>query len=176
MTLATFTVETSRGPLRCAATDAGLALICLPGSDFDAQLAPLVKSHGPARAVKSHPAATQLAAYFAGRLKAFDLALDLSHVTEFTRGVLEELRAVPFGELTTYGALADRVGRPRAARAVGRAVGSNPLPVVVPCHRVVAAGGGLGGFSGGLPMKRWLLAHEGALEARPGTSAAPVGG
>ena len=88
-------------------------------------------------------------------------AMDLSGCTPFQQRVLRELAAVPFGKLVTYGELARRVGLPRGARAVGGAVGSNPLPIFIPCHRVVAAGGGLGGFSAGLGWKARLLAHEG---------------
>jgi methylated-DNA-[protein]-cysteine S-methyltransferase len=100
--------------------------------------------------------------YFAGEASALiPDALDLSGCTQFQRRVLRELSAVGFGELVTYGELAERVGLAQGARAVGGAVGSNPLPIFIPCHRVVAAGGGLGGFSGDLLWKERLLAHEG---------------
>lgn len=100
--------------------------------------------------------------YFAGDLSALDdLPVDLGGRTPFSVAVLSALRAVPAGALTSYGRLAAEVGRPLAARAVGAAVGANPVPIVVPCHRVVAGDGSLGGFSGGLDVKRWLLAHEG---------------
>lgn len=101
-------------------------------------------------------------AYFAGDLVALDsLPVDLDGRTEFSRAVLTALRRLgPFG-LTSYGELANAVGRPAAARAVGQAVGANPVPILIPCHRVLAAGGTLGGYSGGLDTKRWLLAHEG---------------
>jgi methylated-DNA-[protein]-cysteine S-methyltransferase len=106
----------------------------------------------------------QLEDYFAGRRRAFDLPLDWSLTSGFQRRVLQELYAeVGFGDTVTYGELAGRVGHTEAARAVGIAMATNPLPVVVPCHRVVASGGQLGGFGGGLEMKRWLLTHEGAL-------------
>lgn len=106
----------------------------------------------------------QLAAYFDGGLRSFDVKLDWSLVTGFNRQVLRELAdTVPFGAVVGYGELARRVGQPSAAQAVGAAMGSNPLPVVVPCHRVVESDGGIGGFGGGLETKRQLLALEGVL-------------
>ncbi|MEO3752931.1 methylated-DNA--[protein]-cysteine S-methyltransferase [Streptomyces sp. B6B3] len=109
-------------------------------------------------------AVAELDGYFRGELRAFATALDWSLVSGFTEQVLRELAAsVPFGSVVGYGELAERVGEPDAARAVGAAMGANPLPVVVPCHRVVAADGGIGGFGGGLTTKRELLALEGVL-------------
>ncbi|MFF0424356.1 methylated-DNA--[protein]-cysteine S-methyltransferase [Streptomyces sp. NPDC004520] len=102
--------------------------------------------------------------YFAGEARDFDLPLDWSLATGFNRQVLRELAAsVPYGTVVGYGELARRVGQPGAAQAVGAAMGANPLPVVVPCHRVVESDGGLGGFGGGLETKRRLLALEGVL-------------
>ncbi|WP_435855436.1 methylated-DNA--[protein]-cysteine S-methyltransferase [Streptomyces malaysiensis] len=109
-------------------------------------------------------ATRQVESYFAGDTKAFTLSLDWSLTAGFNRRVLRELAAhVPFGTVVGYQDLADRVGEPGAARAVGVAMGSNPLPVVVACHRVVESGGGIGGFGGGLETKRTLLALEGVL-------------
>ncbi|MET9533925.1 MULTISPECIES: methylated-DNA--[protein]-cysteine S-methyltransferase [unclassified Streptomyces] len=106
----------------------------------------------------------QLAAYFDGGLRSFTLPLDWTLTTGFNRRVLRELAAgVPYGSVVGYGDLAHRVGQPRAAQAVGVAMASNPLPVVVPCHRVVESDGGLGGFGGGPETKRQLLALEGVL-------------
>jgi methylated-DNA-[protein]-cysteine S-methyltransferase len=106
----------------------------------------------------------QLEAYFAGGLREFELPLDWALSSGFNRQVLRELAdGVPYGTVVGYGDLAARVGRPEAAQAVGAAMGSNPLPVVVPCHRVVETDGGLGGFGGGLETKRKLLALEGVL-------------
>lgn len=107
------------------------------------------------------PVAEQLAAYFARRLTRFTVPLDLRQVTPFTARVLRETRKVRFGRLTSYGALADRLGSPGASRAVGGALGRNPVPIIVPCHRVLAQGGRLGGFTGGLTTKRLLLRVEG---------------
>lgn len=106
-------------------------------------------------------ARAQLAAYFAGRLRAFDLPL-APRGTAFQRDVWRALGDVPYGATTTYGALAAKLGRPTAARAVGAANGANPLPVVVPCHRVVGADGALTGYLGGVALKRALLALEDA--------------
>jgi methylated-DNA-[protein]-cysteine S-methyltransferase len=105
-------------------------------------------------------AVTQVEEYLAGERTAFDLPLDLGVATDFQRAVYEKLVQVPHGRLTTYGALARSLGRPGAAQAVGQAVGANPIPIVIPCHRVVAADGKLGGYSGGLPVKVALLAVE----------------
>ncbi|MEV4425760.1 methylated-DNA--[protein]-cysteine S-methyltransferase [Streptomyces sp. R-07] len=108
----------------------------------------------------------RLGRYFAGEARDFDLPLDWSLTTGFNRQVLRELAAsVPYGTVVGYGDLARRVGQPGAAQAVGAAMGANPLPVVVPCHRVVESDGGLGGFGGGLETKRQLLALEGVLPA-----------
>jgi methylated-DNA-[protein]-cysteine S-methyltransferase len=106
----------------------------------------------------------ELTAYFAGDLRAFTVPLDWSLTGGFHERVLRALATgVPYGTTTGYQGLADRVGEPGAARAVGVAMGANPLPVVVPCHRVVESGGGLGGFGGGRETKRELLALEGVL-------------
>jgi methylated-DNA-[protein]-cysteine S-methyltransferase len=108
-------------------------------------------------------AAGQLNAYFGGELVAFDVPLDL-HGTEFQRRCWLALATIPYGQTVSYGEQARRLGLgPDSARAVGSANGSNPVPVVLPCHRVVGADGSLTGFGGGLPLKRFLLEHEGAL-------------
>lgn len=101
----------------------------------------------------------QLGEYFDGKRQAFDLPLRLSG-TEFQMLVLDELRRIPYGETTSYGDIAARIGRPKAVRAVGAANGRNPIPIVVPCHRVIGAGGDLTGFGGGLGTKEALLRLE----------------
>jgi methylated-DNA-[protein]-cysteine S-methyltransferase len=101
----------------------------------------------------------QLAEYFAGDRKDFDLQLQLSG-TEFQVQVLEELQRIPYGETTSYGDIATRIGRPKAVRAVGAANGRNPLPIVIPCHRVIGSSGDLTGFGGGLDLKEALLRLE----------------
>jgi O-6-methylguanine DNA methyltransferase len=104
----------------------------------------------------------ELDEYFAGRRRIFDLSLDLRALAPFTVDVLRELARVPYGETTTYGELASRVGRPRAARAVGTVMNRNRIPIVLPCHRVVGSTGALVGYAGGLERKVALLELEGA--------------
>ena len=111
-------------------------------------------------------AATQLDEYFAGARRAFDLPVDLRG-TPFQNRTWSALAEIPYGTTVSYGEQARRLGVPRAARAVGAANGSYPLPIVLPCHRVIGANGALTGYGGGLDVKRWLLAHEaGAGESR----------
>ncbi len=105
-------------------------------------------------------AARQLSEYFAGTRKEFDLPL-APEGTEFQRGVWRHLQDIPYGETITYGELARRMGNPKASRAVGAANGANPIPIVIPCHRVIGADGKLTGFGGGLPVKEALLSLEG---------------
>jgi methylated-DNA-[protein]-cysteine S-methyltransferase len=107
-------------------------------------------------------AVRQLGEYFAGKREQFDLPLAPAG-TEFQRGVWRRLQEIPYGETISYGELAKRVGNPKASRAVGAANGQNPIPIVIPCHRVIGANGKLTGFGGGLPIKEALL----ALEAKP---------
>ncbi len=118
------------------------------------------------------PAAGQVRAYLEGRLTDFDLPVDLSSTTHFQRQVLREALGVPRGQVATYGEIALRIGKPHASRAVGQALGRNPIPIVVPCHRVIGADGSLRGYSGGggLKAKARLLALEGAT--LPGALAA----
>jgi methylated-DNA-[protein]-cysteine S-methyltransferase len=109
----------------------------------------------------------QLSEYFARTRTTFDLPLDAAG-TAFEHRVWDLLRAIPYGTTTSYGELARRLGDPKEARAVGAANGKNPIPIIVPCHRVVGSNGDLTGFGGGLERKRWLLEHEGALLALGG--------
>ena len=115
----------------------------------------------PSRGTADAPVMRTLARYFAGEPEAIDeLRVDPGG-TEFQAAIWKALRDIPAGKTSTYGRLAADIGRPAAARAAGGAVGSNPVPIVVPCHRIVGADGRLTGFGGGLRRKRWLLAHEG---------------
>ena len=107
------------------------------------------------------PVMAEIEAYCQGRLSTFTVPVDLRGVTEFTGRVLRAARRIPFGNLLSYGDVASRIGSPRASRAVGGALGRNPVPIIVPCHRVIARGGQLGGFTGGLETKRALLQIEG---------------
>jgi methylated-DNA-[protein]-cysteine S-methyltransferase len=104
----------------------------------------------------------QLAEYFEGTRKDFDLPLGFTG-TEFQKQVWTELTAIPFGQTVSYGDLARSIGKPSAVRAVGAANGDNPIPIIVPCHRVIGSDGGLTGYGGGLERKEWLLKHEGGL-------------
>ncbi|MBA2948279.1 methylated-DNA--[protein]-cysteine S-methyltransferase [Streptomyces himalayensis] len=164
-------VGTDIGPLLLAATEEGLVNVVFHASDAvrDKAVERLAARLGtePAEAPDSPLLAEpirQLAAYFAGARHQFDLPLDWTLASGFNRQVLRELAAaVPYGAVVGYGDLAARVGQPGAAQAVGMAMGANPLPVVVPCHRVVESDGGIGGFGGGLETKRQLLALEGVL-------------
>jgi len=124
---------------------------------------------GPADAWKRDPAlfreaVAQVRAYVAGELRVFSLPLAAAG-TPFQRRVWAALAEIPFGETRSYGEIARRIGQPGAARAVGLANGSNPISIVVPCHRVIGANGTLTGYGGGLERKRWLLEHESALVA-----------
>ncbi|MEU8530766.1 MULTISPECIES: methylated-DNA--[protein]-cysteine S-methyltransferase [Streptomyces] len=163
-------VESDIGPLLLAATDRGLVAVHFHArARVREQAVARLGDRFGAEVVESASGRLaepirQLAAYFAGELREFDLPLDWTLATGFNREVLRELAAgVPYGTVVGYGDLADRVGQPGAAQAVGAAMGANPLPVVVPCHRVVASDGTLGGFGGGLETKRQLLALEGVL-------------
>lgn len=110
-------------------------------------------------------AAAQLRAYFAGQLRDFELPLAPCG-TVFQQSVWSHLRTIPYAETTTYSTIAHAIGRPNAVRAVGAANGANPLPVVVPCHRVIGSSGALTGFGGGIEVKRWLLEHEARVAGR----------
>lgn len=123
-------------------------------------------------------AARQISEYVNGERRSFDLVLDLEEQSPFRRRVLEELARVPYGETISYGELAERCGRPGAARAVGNAVGRNPVPVVLPCHRVIRSDGTPGEYGGGRERKRQLLRLEGALpgaDPAPGPTTDPAG-
>jgi methylated-DNA-[protein]-cysteine S-methyltransferase len=159
-TIYTTHIDSRLGGVTLAATDEGLA-----GAWFDHQ------KHSPDTAGwqpnDAHPvlreAAAQLRDYFDGKRQQFDLPLDLSHGTAFQQSVWQALRAIPPGATTSYGALSANVGKPAAVRAVGAAVGRNPISVIVPCHRVLGKDGSLTGYAGGLDRKTALLALEGAL-------------
>ncbi|MEU9592449.1 methylated-DNA--[protein]-cysteine S-methyltransferase [Streptomyces sp. NPDC048219] len=164
-------VGTGIGPLLLAATGDGLVNVVFHATDAvrDRALERLASRLGtrPVEAPGSPllaEAVRQVEAYFAGERHDFDLPLDWSLISGFNRQVLRELASgVPYGSVVGYGELAGRVGQPGAGQAVGTAMGANPLPVVVPCHRVVASDGGIGGFGGGVDTKRRLLALEGVL-------------
>ena len=157
------TTDSPIGPLLLAATDAGLVMVSF--HDVEAALDELARKlsprvlHAPSRLDEPR---RQLDEYFAGDRRRFELPLDRSLSHGFRRRVLEELVKVGYGEVTSYQELAARVGHPRASRAVGTAMATNPIPIVQPCHRVLRSGGALGGYGGGLDVKRRLLRLEGA--------------
>jgi methylated-DNA-[protein]-cysteine S-methyltransferase len=156
-------LETPVGPMTLVATGGTLS-----GAYMERQrYRPAEDTFGAPDAELLAEAADQLTEYFAGRRTEFDLPLHFAG-TEFQRRVWAELRAVPYGETVTYGELAERLGRPTAARAVGLANGKNPISIIVPCHRVLGASGQLTGYAGGLPRKRYLLDFEQGL-VNPGT-------
>jgi len=163
------TVASPVGDLVLTATETGVTGVYFPTSRH-LPLSPL--SPHPLSSLPSGEWGTalldrveaQLKEYFAGSRTAFDLPLE-PRGTEFQLSVWELLRKIPYGATTSYGELARRLGDPHKTRAVGAANGANPIPIIVPCHRVVGSKGELTGFGGGLDRKRWLLEHEGALMA-----------
>jgi methylated-DNA-[protein]-cysteine S-methyltransferase len=157
----TLRIHSPLGTITFAASDKGLC-----GAWFDDQ------KHGPTGADKQHwhpspqnvllqSAASQMRAYFAGELQRFDLPLDLSVGTPFQQSVWQALQSIPLGASQSYGDLARRLDKPKAMRAVGAAVGRNPVSIIVPCHRILGAGGQLTGYAGGLWRKQALLKLEG---------------
>jgi len=163
------TVDSPAGRLVAVATPRGLARIAyeLPNGGLDlildqvaARLSPRIV-RAPARL---DGVRRELDEYFEGRRGEFDIPLDWSLVSgDFARRVLQVAAAIPFGTTRSYREVAEEAGSPRAFRAAGNALGSNPIPIIVPCHRVLATGGGLGGYTGGLDVKRLLLSVEGRL-------------
>jgi O-6-methylguanine DNA methyltransferase len=163
VTVQTAQIETPIGTLRVASTESGLAYVELPRA-AGCGLRGWLHHHLPsARCIESHErnrtAIDQILEYLAGERTEFDLPLDLRG-TEFQRAVWAALRKIPFGEQRSYREIAVEIGRPRAVRAVGAANGSNPVSLVVPCHRVINSDGKLGGYAGGLELKARLLAME----------------
>jgi methylated-DNA-[protein]-cysteine S-methyltransferase len=159
------TMDTPVGPLLLAGTSEGLVRVAYSSEDHDAVLQSLADRISP-RVLRAparlDAAARQLDEYFAGRRTAFDLPLDLRLSAGFRRAVLTRLREVAYGTTASYATLAAATGSPRAVRAVGTACATNPLPVVVPCHRVVRSDGALGNYVGGVAVKRTLLDLEAA--------------
>jgi methylated-DNA-[protein]-cysteine S-methyltransferase len=160
-------VDSPLGPLVVAATPEGLVRVAY--SDFRGEedvLEELARRVSPR--VLEAPARLdrvrrELDEYFEGRRQSFDTPIDWTHLAGFTREVLRATAAIGFGEVSTYAGVAAAAGSPRATRAAGNALGSNPMPVIVPCHRVLRTGGALGGYTGGLDKKEFLLRLEGTL-------------
>ena len=155
------------GRLLLAATPRGLVKVSFPIQPLEEVLERLANEISP-RVLESPPkldqARRELDLYFEGRLREFDLPLDWQLSHGFYRKVLRAAAHIPYGQTRSYSELAKRAGSPRAVRATGSALGSNPLPIIVPCHRVLRSGGALGGYGGGVEVKRTLLELEGALQ------------
>ena len=168
--LATTVIETPIGEMRAAATDLGLCVLLFPNKET---AWPERKGSAGAR---KHLADTRkaLKEYFTGKRTEFSgIPLDMRG-TEFQRSVWSALLTIPFGQTRSYGDIARQIGNPKAVRAVGLANGQNPVPVIVPCHRVIGANGKLTGFGGGVETKQWLLAHEGAKNSLNGEMLLPL--
>jgi methylated-DNA-[protein]-cysteine S-methyltransferase len=155
------------GELLVAVTPRGVVRVSYASETADEVLAELAERVSP-RVLRlpwrTDKARRELDEYFAGSRQQFDITVDWSLVRGFAQGVLRATARVPFGQVTTYRQMAEAAGSPRASRAAGNALGSNPIPILVPCHRVLHTGGGLGGYAGGLERKRYLLTLEGVLD------------
>jgi len=160
------TLDSPFGPLLLAATPRGLVRVNLPNQDPEQALEELAARVSPR--VLEAPARLdetrrELDLYFAGKLTEFDLPIDWALARGFRGKVQRAINRIPYGQTRTYTEMARKAGNERAVRAAGTACGTNPIPIVVPCHRVLRSGGGLGGYGGGLPMKEALLELEGVL-------------
>jgi methylated-DNA-[protein]-cysteine S-methyltransferase len=162
------TADSPFGTLLLAQTPRGLVRVGLPNQDADELLADLAARVSP-RVLEApaelDEARRELDLYFEGKLDSFDLPLDWQLSDGFRLRVLHAIARIPYGETRNYTEMATSAGNERAVRAAGTACGRNPIPVVVPCHRVLRSGGALGGYGGGLPMKQALLELEGVLDA-----------
>ena len=162
------TLDSPLGALTAFVTPDGLVRLSYPGEPIDRQLADLAAQVSPrilAAPERTDGVRRELDEYFAGVRQAFDLRIDWRLLGGFREAVLRATAAIPFGSVSSYREIATAAGSPNAYRAAGNALGSNPIPIVVPCHRVLHAGGGLGGYTGGLDRKRYLLGLEGVLDA-----------
>jgi len=162
------TADSPFGTLLLATTPKGLVRVGLPNQDADELLVDLATRVSP-RVLEApaqlDQARRELDLYFEGRLTEFDLPLDWQLSKDFRRKVLRAIARIPYGQTRSYTQMATSAGNVRAVRAAGTACGSNPIPVVVPCHRVLRTGGALGGYGGGLPMKEALLRLEGVFDS-----------
>jgi methylated-DNA-[protein]-cysteine S-methyltransferase len=161
------TADSPFGTLLLAGTPKGLVRVGLPNQDADELLVDLATRVSP-RVLEApgqlDEARRELDLYFEGKLTAFDLPLDWRLSKDFRRKVLRAIARIPYGQTRSYTQMATSAGNERAVRAAGSACGTNPIPLVVPCHRVLRSGGALGGYGGGLPMKEELLRLEGVLD------------
>jgi methylated-DNA-[protein]-cysteine S-methyltransferase len=157
--------ESPFGTLLLASTRRGLVRLAFPEESLDAMLERLARRISPRIVEARAPldgARRELDEYFSGRRRAFELPIDWTLVAPFGRRVLRVTSQIPYGGVLSYAEVAADAGSPRGFRAAGNALGANPMPIVVPCHRVLRSGGSLGGYGGGLERKRWLLELEGA--------------
>jgi len=164
-------IDSPLGPLWIAVGPKGVLAIHYGAEPSHGELARIVRTYGPGVLPdprRADPVARELDQYFAGRRKAFDVAVDLSPLTGFQQRILGATARVAFGDVSTYAKVAAKAGSEKASRAAGQALGSNPIPIVVPCHRILASDGSLGGYAGGLEAKRVLLQLE--------RGSAPAGG
>jgi methylated-DNA-[protein]-cysteine S-methyltransferase len=159
-------IDSPVGPLLAAATPKGLVRVTFPVESHETVLEQLAATISP-RVLESparlDEARRELDRYFEGKLREFEIPLDWRLTRGFYRKVLRATARIPYGQTRSYSEMAKRAGSPRAVRATGTALGSNPLPIIVPCHRVLRSGGALGGYGGGLETKQALLELEGAL-------------
>jgi methylated-DNA-[protein]-cysteine S-methyltransferase len=156
-------IDSPFGTLHGAVTERGLVRLAFPEESVDAFLEQLARKLSPrivASPASLDPLQRELDEYFRGRRRDFDADLDWSLITPFARRVLKMTAAIPYGGQLSYAEVAAEAGSPRGARAAGNALGSNPIPIVIPCHRVLHSGGGIGGYGGGLDRKRFLLELE----------------
>jgi len=164
------TADSPFGSLLLAQTKKGLVRVGLPNQDQDELLTDLAERVSP-RVLEApgrlDEVRRELDLYFEGRLDSFDLPLDWRLSSGFRQRVLRAINRIPYGQTRSYTEMARKAGNERAVRAAGTACGSNPIPLVVPCHRVLRTGGALGGYGGGLPMKESLLQLEGVLDESP---------
>ncbi len=178
-------IDSPLGPLAVFVTPRGVVRVAYEREGFDAvveEVARLVSPRVLSAPERTDEARRELDEYFSDGRRSFEVPIDWRLVRGFNQGVLRATAAIPFGAVSTYGEVALAAGSPRAARAAGNALAGNPIPIVVPCHRVVHAGGGLGGYTGGLDRKVFLLRHEHALEvgedrwrpSRGGTGSLPA--
>lgn len=164
--VAVATMDSPIGELFVAVTPTGLVSVAFEDEPRDEVLERIVRQISPRvleAAAPTDEARRELEQYFHSQRRSFDLSIDRRLIGDFAWSVLRATSRVGYGELATYGQIAARIHRPTAARAVGRALGSNPIPIVIPCHRIVGAGGSLTGYAGGLPRKQTLLRLEGSL-------------
>lgn len=160
MTMIVETLETPIGTLTLAQAGDALVHVAFDGEWPRARAALTARYGAASPAASETETLKRVRAYFDGDLAAIEAVAVAPVGTAFRRAVWDAMRAIPAGQTITYAELAAAAGRPAATRAAGTACGANPIPVVIPCHRILRTGGGIGGYGGGLPVKRWLLSHE----------------